>query len=385
MISAEVMFNRETHKSRGFGFIVFEVEEGAERVCAEKEHIINGKIVEVKRAIPRSKITDGSPPTANAVRSNVHGRPRTMSTPSPILLSGNSSTLAASSQKAPAAVPASAAARKPYSMVSGAPSARGTSYAAALVMGPSHHEEESQLEVRPSRAFSEPIVVLTGSSVLNGIPLPFDEDCSHGSRVGVIQPSSNNSSRSSSIAMPSSFSNNLPWLSSPSTMPFDSSDLPADFALPPARVCADSSSMYYEQELSEQDDRRTISSGNLRMRASSLGALASLPTPESWAALMASHVSFQESELPMLGIGQLQQQDSGLFPFLPDNSGESWAYSESQSLFGEASTKPFSRQPYTPTRSASEPVPMVSSAQFASSLSDLRMDSTEFNPLGWIR
>ena len=39
------MFNRETHKSRGFGFIVFELEKGAELVCAEKEHSIDGKVV----------------------------------------------------------------------------------------------------------------------------------------------------------------------------------------------------------------------------------------------------------------------------------------------------------------------------------------------------
>jgi hypothetical protein len=45
VITAEVMFNRETHKSRGFGFIVFELEEGAERVCAQKEHTIDGKVV----------------------------------------------------------------------------------------------------------------------------------------------------------------------------------------------------------------------------------------------------------------------------------------------------------------------------------------------------
>ena len=44
-MSAEVMFNRETHKSRGFGFIVFELEKGAEQVCAEKEHVIDGKVV----------------------------------------------------------------------------------------------------------------------------------------------------------------------------------------------------------------------------------------------------------------------------------------------------------------------------------------------------
>lgn len=39
------MFNRETHKSRGFGFIVFENEKGAERVCAEAEIVIDGKVV----------------------------------------------------------------------------------------------------------------------------------------------------------------------------------------------------------------------------------------------------------------------------------------------------------------------------------------------------
>jgi RNA recognition motif-containing protein len=47
-MSAEVMFNRETHKSRGFGFIVFELEKGAEQVCAEQEHSIDGKVVSMK-------------------------------------------------------------------------------------------------------------------------------------------------------------------------------------------------------------------------------------------------------------------------------------------------------------------------------------------------
>lgn len=49
VMSAEVMFNRETHKSRGFGFIVFELEKGAEHVCAEREHIIDGKVVSFAR------------------------------------------------------------------------------------------------------------------------------------------------------------------------------------------------------------------------------------------------------------------------------------------------------------------------------------------------
>lgn len=56
VISAEVMFNRETHKSRGFGFIVFEMEDSIDRVCAEEEHTIDKKVVEVKRAIPRSRL-----------------------------------------------------------------------------------------------------------------------------------------------------------------------------------------------------------------------------------------------------------------------------------------------------------------------------------------
>lgn len=45
VVTGEVMFNRETHKSRGFGFIVFELEKSAENVCAQKEHIIDGKVV----------------------------------------------------------------------------------------------------------------------------------------------------------------------------------------------------------------------------------------------------------------------------------------------------------------------------------------------------
>jgi len=56
IVSAEVMINRETHKSRGFGFVVFEQERFAEAVCREKDHVIDSKVVEVKRAIPRSKM-----------------------------------------------------------------------------------------------------------------------------------------------------------------------------------------------------------------------------------------------------------------------------------------------------------------------------------------
>lgn len=71
VLSAEVMFNRETHKSRGFGFIVFENEKGVDLVC-DKEHTIDGKLVEVKRAVPRSKIGNSSnttPSTPSSVSS----------------------------------------------------------------------------------------------------------------------------------------------------------------------------------------------------------------------------------------------------------------------------------------------------------------------------
>ncbi|CAM9403026.1 unnamed protein product [Choristocarpus tenellus] len=56
---AEVMFNRETHKSRGFGFVVFENEESANAVLQSTHHTVNGKVVEVKRAVPRSQASTG--------------------------------------------------------------------------------------------------------------------------------------------------------------------------------------------------------------------------------------------------------------------------------------------------------------------------------------
>ena len=43
----EVMFNRETHKSRGFGFIIFDSEAGVDRVCEQAEHFIRDKAVSV--------------------------------------------------------------------------------------------------------------------------------------------------------------------------------------------------------------------------------------------------------------------------------------------------------------------------------------------------
>lgn len=39
------MFNRETHKSRGFGFIIYENEDSVDRVCEIDNHVIHGKAV----------------------------------------------------------------------------------------------------------------------------------------------------------------------------------------------------------------------------------------------------------------------------------------------------------------------------------------------------
>ncbi|TYZ57006.1 hypothetical protein PybrP1_003785 [[Pythium] brassicae (nom. inval.)] len=65
VVSAEVMFNRETNKSRGFGFVIFESETSVELVLQEANHVIDGKSVEVKRAVPR---TDVPPPRSVSSR-----------------------------------------------------------------------------------------------------------------------------------------------------------------------------------------------------------------------------------------------------------------------------------------------------------------------------
>lgn len=51
----QVMYNRETSKSRGFGFVTFESEDTVDKVLKEKRmHEIDSKSVEVKRAVPKS-------------------------------------------------------------------------------------------------------------------------------------------------------------------------------------------------------------------------------------------------------------------------------------------------------------------------------------------
>jgi hypothetical protein len=462
VISAEVMFNRETHKSRGFGFIVFEKEIGAERVCADKEHIISDKVVEVKRAIPRSKIamtgnslpskldsSGGSPPSSSSRAM----RRRTMSTgsaqlsASSMVLSGNSSTLTLTSTAATASV--SVSKKVFHGTAGGSPlpprpnTNSGASYAAALLMGsgavptPSMSLALSSLDqeyvqeyvqasfdspsssidlVRPSRAWSEPIAKYEGSSALHGELLPLDQalDQAH-SRAGIIQPSSSLLSCSSSIAVQSSspFSPNashqLPWLSSPSTAPFDDAgdDVPTALQLPPVmedstKKASPSSGGFYgssgsaggaisfasyhplqysstlqrasQRATSEQDDlffsstRSEMSSVAGRGRASSLGALgsagAAVPSPDAWAAMFAG-----------------SQLSGGLLSLRADTSSRTWRFGQSSSLFGDASNVPDEAGGGGGMSRILGIAQASSSKELASSsYSELRLDSAEFDP-----
>lgn len=469
----------------------------------------------MKRAIPRSKIglqptlqppstpvKESSPsslqtalsesPTNSAnIRSNVR---RTMSTgsaqclgSSPMTLSANSSTMAASaSVQKPLSSAASTGAlsasnsmnRKANSTVASSnppvPPARGASYAAALLMGSGLHSfEDSKSQnsldmpenlgsmshspiaedssfpsissahgvsllngnssagdvVRPARAHSEPIVKFEGSSALDGEPVPFDfnDFTSSHAGLGVIQPSSNNSSRSPSIVLPQgAFSNNISWLSGATTMSFETSvdngisqkggsDALFGTASSNAQVDFLNSTLQFGQNVqyraaSEQDDRSSSLFGSPsshqssfnagRMRASSLGALGSAPTPELWAAMLASQSELSSMNVPPTVTSQ-SNLASRLFAVSSDEVNASpWRLSENASLFGTTSSVPPFPQgvgvkdegvsrvlSFTQTQqaNASKITPSKSlgdgSGQTVSSYSELRLDSPEFQPL----
>lgn len=48
-----VMYDHNTQRPRGFGFITYDSDEGVEKVLQKTFHELNGKMVEVKRAIPK--------------------------------------------------------------------------------------------------------------------------------------------------------------------------------------------------------------------------------------------------------------------------------------------------------------------------------------------
>lgn len=62
IIDAVVMKDRDTNRSRGFGFVQYDNTESVDKVIAEyADHKIGGKWVEVKRSVPRDKM----PPTSS--------------------------------------------------------------------------------------------------------------------------------------------------------------------------------------------------------------------------------------------------------------------------------------------------------------------------------
>ncbi|KAG2297176.1 hypothetical protein Bca52824_043845 [Brassica carinata] len=48
-----VMYDHNTQRPRGFGFITFDSDDAVDRVLHKTFHELNGKLVEVKRAVPK--------------------------------------------------------------------------------------------------------------------------------------------------------------------------------------------------------------------------------------------------------------------------------------------------------------------------------------------
>ncbi|KAK9688577.1 hypothetical protein K7432_014365 [Basidiobolus ranarum] len=62
VIDATLMTDRETGRPRGFGFITFESSDGVDRSLQRSDLAIQGKMVEVKRAMPKHKTTGRNGP-----------------------------------------------------------------------------------------------------------------------------------------------------------------------------------------------------------------------------------------------------------------------------------------------------------------------------------
>ncbi|XP_022774115.1 heterogeneous nuclear ribonucleoprotein 1-like [Durio zibethinus] len=52
---AAIIYDKGSHKFRGFGFVTYDSEEAAEKVLQKNFHELNNKMVEVKRAEPKEK------------------------------------------------------------------------------------------------------------------------------------------------------------------------------------------------------------------------------------------------------------------------------------------------------------------------------------------
>ncbi|KAK8501760.1 hypothetical protein V6N12_072897 [Hibiscus sabdariffa] len=61
IIDVVVMYDHNTQRPRGFGFITYDAEEAVDKVLLKNFHELNGKMVEVKRAVPRELSPAPSP------------------------------------------------------------------------------------------------------------------------------------------------------------------------------------------------------------------------------------------------------------------------------------------------------------------------------------
>ncbi|GAB4830750.1 hypothetical protein Ancab_004782 [Ancistrocladus abbreviatus] len=71
-----VMYDHNTQRPRGFGFITYESEEAVERALVRTFHELNGKMVEVKRAVPK-ELSPG--PTRSQLTGNTYTMSRVSS------------------------------------------------------------------------------------------------------------------------------------------------------------------------------------------------------------------------------------------------------------------------------------------------------------------